>query len=335
MTPHAAPRLAASSTLVALACLISLTSLGCSPAPIGSQFTQTITAYNHTLTLSPTIDRYTHFGPTSGPNFLNTRDLDAPVITNPHHPDYNEYTFRGGCYTWVAPQNAWRTQTGELQNWPPDPAMDRGPANITNRTTDSITTITPVSRLGLSERKTFTLTPTGGLLTYELINNAATPIEASPWINTAVTTSDRIALYMPPGTTLRGWDAAAVSKIESILSPPTTHGWRILNLHAATWQGGTKVWITTPNGDATIAIWREGRWFIRTMDQDDPDNTLAAVSEGPVAVYIDPTDNLIEAELYAPITTIAPGSSFSVTEYWQVLPHPSLHPTPDDLVRAP
>lgn len=292
-----------------------------------------VTGRGLALELMPGIDRYTFFGPVGGPNMLHTRALDAPAPTEPSDPEFGAYTFRGGCYTWVAPQNAWRNAEGELQNWPPDPAMDRGPAAVVGRSLNGITTLTPKSSLGLRERKSFELTAGGGVLVYELHNEGTEPIEIAQWINTAVTSQDRIALYMPQGTTLRGWDDEAVGKIESILSEPTGHGWRMLDLPSAAWSGGTKVWVEAPNGDATIAVWRQGRWLIRTMDRADPDGTLAAVGEGPVAVYIDPTDDLIEAELYAPIRSISPGGSSRVTEYWELLPERFARPSPDDLVR--
>jgi hypothetical protein len=284
------------------------------------------------LEVAPMIDRYTFFGPAGGPNMLHTRNLDAEPVMDPDDPEFENYTFRGGCYTWVAPQNAWRNAAGELQNWPPDPAMDRGPALVVGRSLDGITTLTPTSRLGLRERKSFGLTVEGGVLVYELINDGPEPIEIGAWVNTAVTACDRIALYMPEGTEVRGWDDEAVGKVESILSPATTHGWRVLDLPSASWRGGTKVWIDSPNGDATIAVWRHGRWLIRTMDQGDPEGTLAAVGEGPVAVYIDPTDDLIEAELYAPVRAIEPGGSTRVTEYWQLLPGRFARPSADDLM---
>jgi len=315
--------------------VFALGGLGCQrPQAVGpSGPSERVAAYGFALELAPGIDRYSFFGPAGGPNMLYTRDLDAPAPVDPDHPEFEAYTFRGGCYTWVAPQNEWRDADGELRNWPPDPAMDRGPAVVVGRSLDGITTLTPTSWLGLRQRKSFTLTPQGGLLVYELINDGHEAIETGQWINTAVTTHDRIALYMPEGTELRGWDDDAVGKIESILSPPTTHGWRMLDLPHAGWRGGTKVWIDAPNGDATIAVWRHGRWLIRTMDRADPDGTLAAVGEGPVAVYIDPTDNLIEAELYAPIGSIPPGGSSRVSEYWELLPGRFVRPSPEDLVR--
>ena len=42
--------------------------------------------------------------------------------------------------------------------------------------------------------------------------------------------------------------------------------------------------------------------------------------EGPVAVYIQPGDEpIIEAELYGPISDLAPGSETRVVERWRVI----------------
>jgi hypothetical protein len=299
--------------------------------PLARQRPITLTAHGHTVTLAPAIDRLIAFGPEAGPSLLHVRDLDRPVATDPADPAFESYVFRGGCYTWISPQSAWVGRDGARSDWPPDPAMDRGPVRIIERTPASLTTRTPLTRLGLVEHKTFTLTPEGGELSYALINPGDAPIEAAAWINTAVARRDRIALYMPEGTTLRGWDDVSVARLESILSPPTAHGWRLVELHRASWQGGIKVWVDTPARDATIGVWREGRWLVRTLAPLDAPHAQRVPSEVPVAVYIDPADELIEAELIAPATRILPGQAVEATERWSVLPGVFPHPSADDL----
>ncbi|MGP1347740.1 MAG: hypothetical protein ACTS3F_13870 [Phycisphaerales bacterium] len=275
------------------------------------------------------IDRFVWFGPESGPNLLHTENLGVPVPAG----GSDEYTFRGGCYTWVSPQSGWVGGDGSARNWPPDPAMDRGPAWVVGRTADSITTLTPVSRLGLRERKTFTLREYGGTLEFVIENAGVRAMEAGAWVNTGVARHDRIALWMPEGTTLRGWDDEAVGKIESILGPRSPGGWRMLDLPRAGWEGGTKVWVEAPEGAARIGVWRHGRWLVRTLEPGDPEGTLRAVGEGPVAVYVDPTAGLIEAELYGPVMTIPAGGASGVTERWEVLDGRFPRPAASDLDR--
>jgi len=273
----------------------------------------------------PQIDRITYFGTADGPNMLRVENLDREPA-----PD-GSYTFFGGCYTWFAPQNGptgWRDAAGALQAWPPDPAMDTGPVWRTGRTENALTLSGPVGRSGLREEKTFTLVDNAtATLAYALKNESASAVLAGTWINTAVDADGAIAVRVPEGTEIYGWDDAAAGRVRSILSPTDSRGWAMIDLRDAEWQGGSKVWFAAPEGTPVeIAIWKKGGraggyWLLRSLPAMSATEIaqLREVGEGPVAVYIDPGARLIEAELYGPVATIPPGAEQRATETWRMI----------------
>lgn len=273
----------------------------------------------------PAIDRITYFGTYDGPNMLHVQNLDqAPA------PDAS-YTFFGGCYTWVAPQNGpmgWRGEGGDLRSWPPDPAMDVGPVWRTGRSEGSVTLSGPVSRSGLREEKTFTLVDNAtATLEYALHNEGTAPVLAGTWVNTAVDPEGAIAVRMPVGTEVYGWDEVAADRVRSVLSEPDGRGWAMIDLRDAAWEGGSKVWFASPEGTPVeIAVWKKGGraggyWLLRSLPAMSSAEIaqLREVGEGPVAVYIDPGAGLVEAELYGPVASIAPGGAQRATETWRMI----------------
>lgn len=260
------------------------------------------------------IDRYTYFGPVEGPNMLFTTSLG-------YRPKEVDYTFYGGCYTWVAPQGGpegWINEFGEPLEWPPDPAMDTGPAQMTGRTRHSFTTTTPVSRKGLQEVKTLTLRWRKAWLDFELRNRSDERVTAACWVNTAVAPDSYIALRAPEWVELYGWSEESVEQLRTIMDPPNAEGWRLIRVPDAAWEGGIKVYT---NGPGEIAVWRQGWWMHRRQMKDDA-GRLRDHGEGPVAVYLQPDSFIFEAELYGPIVEIAPGGSHSTREEWKLVASP-------------
>lgn len=287
----------------------------------------------------PSIDRYTYFGAAdkSG-NMLHVTGLDRPT------PADGGYTFFGGCYTWIAPQKpaaapdvdpqgrmGWIAPDGSKKDWPPDPAMDVGPVRLSGVRNDSFTVTGPEQRSGLQEIKTFTLIARDlASLSYSLTNRGTIATPASCWVNTAATLSDRLAVRLPPGTSITGWDQANIDSFQRITSEPDARGWALVDLSRADWAGGIKVYLHPSEGSpprpVEIAVWRSGarQWLHRSIAPMSAEDAalLRRAGEGPVAVYIQPDGGknpIIEAELYGPIRTIEPGQTHTTIETWRLI----------------
>lgn len=334
-------RNALTAALVATPALL----FACSAAPTPTdppEKTATIRLQRHGLTaeFNPAIDRLTSFATTDGHNLLHVSDLERDI------PADGSYTFWGGAYTWVAPQKgAAGDSFGWLdadrttkKDWPPDPVMDIGPVRCTSRSPGDFTVIGPDQRTGLREEKTFRLVAPGRAeFEYRLHHRGLNPVSAGVWITTAASLDDVIAVRMPAGAELWGWDQACVDKFKSITDAPTTHGWRLVHLSRADWDGGIKIYLAPPPGqplrNVEIAIWRANAkaWLHRSLGPMTADaiTALRAAGEGPVAVYIQPNDGkdpIVEAELYGSIEHFEPDSISTHTETWRAIPAKSPDP---------
>ncbi len=279
---------------------------------------------------APSIDRLTSFRALGGPEFLFTQRLDSGAL-----PD-EAYTFYGGAYFWTSPQNGsagWIGPKGQPRAWPPDPAMNIGPAQ-TSLQGDALTSRSPKNRLGLVEDKTFALTERGLDITYRLVNEGEGVRAGGTWINTAVHEDAKIAVRLvgPDAlASLRGWDQQSIDRFVSV-AQRQENGWAVIDLSTATWEGGIKVYVPRVKGELpTIAIWREGQWLVRAQRVTEAATKsvgrLATMGEGAVAVYIQPSTGddpmVVEAELYGPIVDIAPGADHVASESWTVIDSPS------------
>lgn len=314
--------------VLSVVCVVGLIG-GCARGPeaVTSPFAQRLEHAGLAVEVMPSIDRFTYFGTFDGPNMLHVVGLDRG------RPGDGSYTFFGGCYTWVSPQSGplgWRGADGELMAWPPDPAMDVGPARRTARTSASVRMSGPVMRSGLTQHKTFTLVDNAvATLAYTLRNEGSAPVTAGTWINTAVDPRAVIAVRTA-GVELVGWDAFAAERVRSIMSGPDAKGWSTIDVSAASWDGGAKVWFVPPPGaPVDIAVWRSGGraggyWLHRELPAMSAEEIarLREVGEAPMAVYIQPGGDgewIVEAELYGPVGTIAPGESWGATERWRMV----------------
>lgn len=282
---------------------------------------------------NPAIDRITFFGAPGRENMLHVADLKRPV------PADGSYTFWGGCYTWVSPQMGRKDAPGgwiaadrvSKQNWPPDPAMDIGPARRTGGATDSISFTGPDQRSGLREEKTIRPTgPDSAELTCTLRNRGPSPVVAGTWVLTASSPGDMIAVRMPEGTELWGWGERSIGSFRSIASEPDARGWVLVNPGRATWNDGIKVFLGLPGGAkecvVEIAVWRRSAraWLHRTIGVMSAKDAarLRESGEGPVALYIHPRapeGAMIESQLYGPIVEIEPDGTSTTTERWRVI----------------
>ena len=272
---------------------------------------------------APQIDRCVWFGASNGSNMLHIVDLERTP------PADGAYTFFGGCYTWVAPQNGplgWKAADGNPQAWPPDTAMDIGPARVTGISHNFVTTTGPRQISGLVERKTLRLDyDLQASFSYTLRNDSDHSVVGGVWVNTAVGPEDLIALRIGAATTMRGWDGSSVERLRSILGEPGANGWTLVDLARAKWDGGVKVYLESASPmRAEIAVWRAGHWLLRQGAELSSSELarLSEVGEGPVAVYIEPGADIVEAELYGPIGDIAPGQEVTTTERWRLIAAP-------------
>lgn len=288
------------------------------------------------LEYSPDLDRVTFFGVRNGPNMLHVTGLDREPA------DDGSYTFYGGGYTWVAPQggeHGWRDESGELLEWPPDPAMDAGPAMIVGRTPTSVVTENPVARDGLRQRKTLGLSAAHeATIEYTLINEGDETLRRAHWINTAVALDGVIALKMRDGeqvAQLFSEDPNAAELLSDRLEPIGEDGWALLRLSGLNLAEGIKVYT---DGPAEIAVWvsnpdwlmTRGFWLRRSLAEPlsiEQRSELRALGEGPVALYLNTGMELFEAELYGPVVDIEPGDTATSTEVWRVYEAPSPLPS--------
>lgn len=318
-------------------CLALISGCGSAPepiAPVSEMEPIRITRHGLAAEFMPAIDRLTYFGRDGGSNLLHLSALGRDV------PAEGSYTFWGGCYTWVSPQKGvegspigWvdADRTTKM-DWPPDPAMDIGPARRAGFAPGSFSVVGPDLRSGLREEKTFRIiSDDTAELTYTLRNRGPTPTTAGTWTNIAASLGDFIAVKLPTGSATWGWDQSSVDSFRSIAGEPDARGWVLVELSKAKWDGGIKVYLTqsavAPMQRPEIAVWRRGAkaWLHRSLEPMSATDLrrLREMGEGPVAVYIQPNggkDPIIEAELYAPIAEVAPGAILQSTETWRIIP---------------
>jgi len=285
---------------------------------VASRDTVRLSGDGMTVEYRADIDRFTVIAPDGGPNMVFTQLLDQPPARD------ESYTFYGGCYTWIAPQNGtlgWRDAAGKERGWPPDPAMDTGPGLVERVDATSVRIESPVGRTGLREVKAFGITgKRSGTLAFALENTTNAMVTAGPWVNTAVAPGSVIAVRMNASTPVWGWNEESVSRFRSVTHEVPNTGWSIVEPDKAAWDGGIKVYL---DAAAEIAIWRDGWWLVRKQTSTD-DGRLRAAGEGPVALYIQPAKGadvaIVEAELYGRIADIPPYGRNSGEERWTLIP---------------
>lgn len=260
------------------------------------------------------IDRVIFFGQLGGPNMLHTLELDRSPAED------GSYTFYGGCYSWVAPQRGemgWRDETGRLSDWPPDPAMDRGPMQVTRRTHNSLTARSPVMRNGLRKYVTFRFLGPGEIeVVRELENVSAEPRRGAIWTLTAVEPRAHIALRREAVETLWTQTEEEIEIVAPLLTPDAEY--HLLDLRETHFENGVKVHF---DADPLIAVHHSGWWFVRKGSWRS-DDSLRDVGEAPMALYLNPGLEMFEAELRGPLRRIDPGERIVYSERWLLLSNP-------------
>lgn len=310
--PASSPRRGCSWLIIVVA---ALNAVGCATGP------QSVVRL-HTAQLECTYDtqrdRIISFGPTHGPNLLCVRDLDAPPTAD------GSYTFYGGMYSWISPQGAWVDASGELCDWPPDPAMDRGPAVIDVRSARRLVAHGPPTRSGLIEQKWIELAPDRAavVLDQRLHNPTGEGIVGGVWVTTAVEPGAVIAVRNGSSDQFRiaGGDAANALWARATTS---NDGWLLFHTDGVDCSDlGTDSFKFFSHGLSTIAIWTDGCWLLRQGIGESGDATLTQNGEAPVEIYMNFGLQLFEAELLGPIATIPPGGTAQHIERWTVVPAP-------------
>ncbi len=299
---------------------------GCKGSRTSSRDAWRLERDGYALEVLGSVDRVTYFGPRKGPNVLLSKRLnEEPEIEG-------DYVFRGGVYSWVSPQDApmgWVDPLGDLRVWPPDPAMDVGPVRRTASASHELEMTGPVQLRGVREIKRVRLLP-GGEAEHEfrIENERDFEVVAGPWLLSAAERRDVIAVRMPEGSEVWAREAEWVDRLMEIATEPDERGWVLVNLSRARWEGAIKVFVNPPEGvPVELAVRREGFWHFRSLGVMDAGDVtrLKEVGEGPLALHIQPgrergVETIIEAELYGPISTIAPGArSEPSVERWRLI----------------
>lgn len=275
-------------------------------------------------------DRIIAFGPTGGPNLLCVRELD----TLP--PADGSYTFFGGMYSWISPQGAWTDENGEPRDWPPDPAMDRGPATVVHHGRARLVAVGPPTRAGLVEQKWFELAGdrAGAVLDHRLHNPTDERRLGGIWINTAVKPGSVIAVRDGSSDSFR---IAGGDTSNALWARATTarDGWLLIHTEGVEWSDLGADWFkffadTAP----AIAIWTDGYWLLRQARYSPTDRSLTSYGEAPVEVYINYGLQIFEAELLGPIASIPSGGVAQHVERWMIVPAAEPDPTVLDAIRS-
>lgn len=303
-----------------LLALLFLTPGGCTSVPLAEVVE--IREGDLVLRYDGLRDRVVYVGLSASSNLLEVRDLEVRPSAE------GAYRFYGGGYTWIAPQSGWRDVGGELRDWPPDPAMDRGPSMVVERGLNWLEVVGPTTRAGLVQRKRITVLDDATIeIRHELKNVSAEAVSAAIWSTTAVPTGGVMAVRVVevglfdagPGYRLNDPQAGALfgkvsrrvgrwllidTKFDEPISGMTTDSFKAFFERVE----GTE-----------IAIWSKGYWLVRSGELGDIFRTLGDVGESSVEVYANYGRKLFEAELLSSLQTIAPGGMLEFTERWQIV----------------
>lgn len=267
-------------------------------------------------------DRIVRFAPKGyRTNLLHTDNLEeSPRLDG-------QYIFFGGAYSWIAPQSAWSDESGAGRAWPPDPAMDTGPALVTRHGLHEVRAVGPITRAGWQENKSIRMDGRGFLeVTHGLTNRADAPQRGGVWFIHAVRPGSHIAVLTPEG----GWPAIGLSD-----HPDAARAWEDMAKREGRWtviscdtpfgwwseHGGGEFKAYVPS-DRVVAVHNRGRWLLRVGEPvEDPatEGGWAAAGEASVEVYANYGLGLFEAELLGAIDEVAPGETTEHRERWYLV----------------
>lgn len=294
--------------------------VGCKAVPSGTS--TTIQKDGLTLRYDTRRDRVVFVGLVDGPNLLEVRDLGKQPAAD------GSYTFFGGYYSWIAPQNRWRDESGDLKDWPPDPAMDVGPIEVVESMGDRLEAVGPTMRNGFVESKRFQVVDGSTITVRHAIRNGGTDAkERAIWTINAVPPGGIIAVRISSedlfdeGPAIRVKNAAGEPLREKVsreegdwILVDTGVNWPIADVPTDSFKVFYERIAATQ-----IAVWSSGYWFVRTGAPPDIFSSLQTAGEASVEVYANFGMQLFEAELLSPFQKIAPGTQFVFEETWKII----------------
>jgi len=248
------------------------------------------------------IDRILYLGRQDAPNVLNV----APDVYRRSAP--HAYCFRGGAYTWLAPQEEWIFPAGQRRLWPPEPEMDSGPMQLREITDRGIEVMGPVLSRQIRLKKKWQLQDDGTLnFATTLLPEKNALGRASIWSTVAVPRGTFIAVHKGP---IR-FDNTSIG--QAWTSHVKEEGdWQLIDTELLRSSG--KVFLSAA---PVIATWREGQWLLRIgSDGSSPRHP----ADTPVEIYVNLDTNIIEAELIGPYEKVLPKGSNHWEETWQIIP---------------
>jgi hypothetical protein len=253
-----------------------------------------------------------------GKNVLNL--VEANAGTSPP-ATLKDYTFFGGLYTWLAPQDHWvDLEKNEVYNKKPDPTIDRGPYEVTGTGAGELTMISPtVKAYGLKVEKIFTLPKNENHLEYmvRLHNVGHYPVRWAVWNLTAVKPNGIVFFDIPHGEadfnffgasqTHRKW----FSNIMHIIDDTTAA------VDYRKYAGpGAKMFVRV--GSKFVAYRQPGSWFVRRFPNDS--RQIFTDQQSQIELWADAKKGIFELEAASPDYAILPGKSVSWTETMSIVP---------------
>ncbi len=248
----------------------------------------------------PGVDRILYFGAQKSASAIY-------LSSDAFRPPRGRYTFRGGSYTWLAPQSEWVDVEGNKSTWPPEAGADRGPMTIVASDAHSVSVRGPVLHRGVHEEKRYALNEDGTMtLEVKLISEAAPGESFSIWSTTAGRPGSVIAV---PAGEVRfsdekfkaAWEAASEQK-----GP-----WVLIDTRKMNARG--KAFI---DAAPVVGVWNKGQWFIRCGNDSEgprhPDDT-------PIEIYIMTRMPKIEIELLGPYLPSDRAGTNAWSETWTIV----------------
>jgi hypothetical protein len=241
---------------------------------------------------------------------------------------WNGFPSVGGQLHWTGPQaNFWNHQDlrpeQKGQPWPPDPWQEIVAYEVVKQGADLLVLSGPASPVtGLAMTKTYELAPDGKLtVSVEAVNRRDTPVRWDLWSVTRVPPFQPVfarsggaypPLFIEGDTSGKRppipWKMTKAGVIGLLQETPLPNNGK---------SHSRKALITPPPGPTAIVYVMGRDLFIKRFEPASPEE--CAPGHAPVELYLERGQNDIqELEFHAPIRTLAPGESMSITETWEL-----------------
>jgi len=264
------------------------------------------------VVIVPQIARIMQYGPAGGEGLLFVNEPLTPEVRGASEPtDYPNY---GGHKLWVAPQKTW--------NWPPDPALDRGPCRVEVLPDGALRmTGAPSPAAGVRFDRVLRLDPKGTRLQIEqtMTNVSAAPVTWAIWSVTQVTTDGTAVIPLEPGAQTRFVDDAQ----------PAPEWRRVGDAYLLSAPDKSQK-LFAPGAPGWLAYRKGDRLLLKSFQVS---KTAPPEPETPREVWVG-TDGFMELEFVGPQVTLTPGQATTVTQEWRFFPLGADAATDEGLVRA-